>query len=241
MKVKTYPKQEFRRRNKDFVKRNWASLLLIVGIGATAGSITWFAWSGSARAFVLGAWTVGIAWALWACILFASGSINLRFGVWGERFTRDEFKKLRKHGWTFVQGIRLGHGDVDCVAFSPAGVFAVEAKWISDRPKDKYVARDRSSHAWQAGRNAAGIKDRLEELSVKTHVQPVVVLWGPGAVAPKPVGSLHDGVPILHGLDLTQWLRGRPESIDQQTVQVVKEKLAEILATQGPLELRNDF
>ncbi|MEX0874883.1 MAG: nuclease-related domain-containing protein [Actinomycetota bacterium] len=207
---------------------------MILAVLAVPGSLLWLNSNASVRMFALGALTVGAAWAVFNAIMFGSGSINHRFGAWGEEATHDELKKLRKHGWNLVQGILLTRGDVDAIVVGPGGVLALEVKWINDRPRTNgQVLRIQTAYAGQAAANARSVGLLLKHSGVDVKVRPIVVVWGQGSSAIATSDQIHNGVPIVQGPDLVNWLLQLPKALDDDKRNLVRTKLDERLAVQA--------
>ena len=69
--------------------------------------------------------------ALYNWCLMASGASGATLGEAGEEWTSNELRRLRRHGWKFVNGLQFRVGDIDHVAVGPDGVVVIESKWTS--------------------------------------------------------------------------------------------------------------
>ena len=166
-----------------------------------------------------------------------------RLGQEGERRTAKRLKRLTSAGWSAWHDLASdGRGNVDHVVLGQAGVFLLDSKnylgemtfgdgvlrirWVED-PDDGWEARTLTSAAKRA---SAKLSDRIgRACGMSPWVQPVVVLWGrfeQGAVE-------HDGVWLVRGDDLEEWLRARPPQLDQLTVRRLADAL-DALASPSP-------
>jgi nuclease-like protein len=123
-------------------------------------------------------------------------------GLEGEQMAGAALEDLASEGVLAVHDLDVGNGNVDHVAITPSGVFAIEVKHLSggrfhvrrgtglmqgNRPADR--------HAAQARRNALAVRELLLRSRIDVRVTPVLVstkaeVWrdgfdiGPVRVAP---------------------------------------------------------
>gem|GEM_PF-5835187 len=170
--------------------RYWWALgivALVITLSATA-----FAWMTSVGIFssfaggvlVGGTAVAGVAGIYWI-VDFVSGSRGARFGLAGEQATASLFesRSMRMAGWSVVHGVPFaGRGDIDHIAFGPAGVLAIETKWTSGA----WAARDGTLRGPidDPFDQVSGGADRLERFLISrgapVPVTPVLVVWGRG-------------------------------------------------------------
>lgn len=128
-------------------------------------------------------------------------------GAWGEERTAEILKTARKRGhvWGWVDNIDLGGYDIDHIALAPGGVLALETKW-----KFRELGRGRwlNNDLHQAARNAEKARSVLRSKDIGTvyEVTPVLVVWGKGSHEIADEGEIVDGVHLVAGADLEQWL-----------------------------------
>ena len=108
----------------------------------------------------------------------------------GEEMTAEAVRNRRRrwNGWRLVNGIYFrGHGDVDHVLVGPGGIFALESKWTSipwqRSAQGGIIGPEERDPLLQACDGAHKIEGLLSLWPQRFHlaVDPVVVLWGPGA------------------------------------------------------------
>jgi hypothetical protein len=125
-------------------------------------------------------------------------------GLEGEQLAGKALTALAPEGVLALHDLDVGRGNVDHVAITPAGVFALEVKHLSggrfhvrrgsglmqgNRPADR--------HAAQARRNALAVRDLLKSAGIDVRVTPVLVstkaeVWRDGFdIGPVRVAPLH--------------------------------------------------
>ena len=130
-------------------------------------------------------------------------------GLQGERLAGEALEELGPRGVVAVHDLALTRGNVDHVAISPHGVFAIEVKHL--RGGRFHVRRGRGlmqgnrpadAHAAQTRRSASAIHDLLLEAGIDLWVHPVLVstkaeVWRGGfrigkvqVVPPEALGAL---------------------------------------------------
>jgi hypothetical protein len=165
------------------------------------------------RTYLLGFLTASIIGVvLWSLDLL-SGTHNLRLGIVGEKATAEAVlaRRQRRQGWRLVNGLYFGgYGDVDHILVGPGGVFALESKWTGVEwtvTRDGIVGpsgRDPLSQARNGARKVESML-RLGKERFDVTVQPVVVLWGPGAPSIDSGWTEIGGVLVFEGRRRNQW------------------------------------
>lgn len=159
------------------------------------------------------------------------GAHQLR-GAWGEENTRDELRKARRRGhiWDAAHDVRLEVGDLDhVVATRRGGIVVLDSKWrsiVSDG-----AAVELAERARRVRTRAEALVDthlprqRGRRMAQRAKVRPAVVVWGAMASHLPPDFS-HDGVDVIPGNQLCDWLAG----LDGTPVErdVAEEFLAEV-------------
>lgn len=143
-----------------------------------------------------------------------------RQGAQGEKATAKALRPLVRDGWTLVNDIDTGRGNIDHVLVGPPGVVLLESKNLSgvlsvaagvlsvawrEEPDDGYENR---RLARQMKNRAQNLEQRLQRQGIEVSVQPLVVLWGDfsqGSVLNK-----RTGVAWVDGRQLQRVLRARP-------------------------------
>ncbi len=161
-------------------------ILIVVGTGAILLALPSPLWW---RSFLVGfLFASALASLLW--FLHVSAGVHVQWlGLMGERATAEAVsrRRMRRLGWHVVSGLFFdGHGDVDHVLVGPGGVFAVESKWtsspwtVTELGIDGPLGRDPVAQARDGARKVESML-RFGKERFDIRVQPLVVLWGPGA------------------------------------------------------------
>jgi hypothetical protein len=186
-------------------------------------------------------WGLGVGGAA-AVVMFAFDSPpwhieRWRVGANGERATARALRPLVAAGWTLVNDIQTGHGNIDHVLAGPPGVFLLDTKnlhgvvsvergvlsvrWHED-PDDGYEAPRLARRVRGA---AAGLHATLSEQGCDVWVQPIVVLWG--SFDQRSLQS--DGVAWIHGTDLATVLANRPIELSVHATEAVGQALRRLI------------
>lgn len=208
MTRQSFARRQFRRNLRTFLITNrWPLLLLaamLIGCAALA------------RLLGAGAYQQGLVDGLLA-MLWVAGTMQLFFmhteglqqlaGAWGEERTSEILDLARKRGhvWGAVHNIDMGGYDLDHVAFTPGGVLALESKW-----KFRELGRGRwlNGDLHQASRNAQKVRSVLRSKDIGSiyEVVPVLVVWGKGCQQIVAGAEVLDGVHVVAGPHLLDWL-----------------------------------
>jgi hypothetical protein len=186
-----------RRIQYDYVRAHWRLLAggviaIVVPVYATSLLLP----GGFVRGLFVGAVLAGTAGLIVNWVMQVTGTAPTMMGDTAEQWTASELRKLRKHGWRLVNGLRLTQEDNDHLLVGPGGVYVLETKWSNRTwrlsPPDHYV-----QHACQqAISNAHRVHSWLGRRRF-TSVHPVVMLWGPG------VSELQDNVALQQWGEVT--------------------------------------
>jgi hypothetical protein len=151
------------------------------------------------------------------------GIATRQMGYDAELWTAEALRRLRLSGWRFAHDVRFEWFNIDHVAFGPKRVLVIETKWLGAQ---RDLQRAVLEAADQAERGAKKIKNLLRSTPPEDRVvDPVIVLWGPGAPregVPSPV----NGVEVICAGQRGAWVRtlgqerGRP---DRQAHKAVKD------------------
>jgi hypothetical protein len=156
---------------------------------------------------------------------------NWRLGRDGERATAKELRKLKPEGWTAQHDLADKYGNLDHVVIGPGGVFLLDSKhrWGTFAIENGVLTYrypttpgSRQSMATVPGRLKATARDlerRLQkDLGWIVDVRPVVVLWADFRAGE----AVLDGVPVVRGDRLSEWLRGQPSRVSAEDQKVVR-------------------
>ena len=157
---------------------------------------------GFARGVVLTAY-VGV---LVLMFLMTTEGVQQLAGAWGEDNTRDQLKVARKRKciWGSVDNIEVSGVDIDHLVLTPAGAFALESKWHF-RELTRNMLDSDVQQARARARTAASVL-RSKHIDEPMDVTPVVVVWGRAQREIPEEGVHYDGVDVVAGADLPQWL-----------------------------------
>lgn len=170
-----------RRKQRDFVRRNWRILVgvgggMLVAVGVLAPVVP----SPFARGLYLGSFGTAIIGLMAFWVVQATGTAPTMMGDEAEQWTAQELRKLRARGWKLINHISLRGWDIDHVLVGPGGAFTIETKWTADAWKP--VEHDDRVRAAcdQAVQNARTVRLWLKRAELGV-VEPVIFLWGSGA------------------------------------------------------------
>jgi hypothetical protein len=140
--------------------------------------------------------------------LLSGDAAYLIAGALGEAHTAEELEAARKAGsiWSYVANVEASGRDVDHVVLTPSGVIAVETKWRFKGATEAWL-RESAVKAESAARQARLVL-QSKTIDVRLEVRPLVVVWG-GARREIPDHQIVDGVAVIRGDHLLQWLTGR--------------------------------
>ena len=188
----------------------WRGRWLIAGAGAWlvgAALVVLFVPFGptSFRAFVAGSLVTSWGWMIYVTSILRTYPATM--GEWGESFTR-ELLARREFGWPVVDDVPLEHRNVDHVAISPRAVLATETKYIGP---GRRCSTDRYGEAAlnNARSSARSVRSILRSQGITTTpVEPVLMLWGPGAPQFPSGWTAVGEVQVVHGTSATdEWRR----------------------------------
>jgi hypothetical protein len=213
--------QRFQARRRAWWRRIWWTLppfaVFLVAVPVVLGRVL-------APEHMTFYWGAGLGLAFGVVVALADSPPHhierWRQGAQGEKATAKALRPLVRRGWTLVNDIDTGRGNLDHVLVGPPGVFLLESKNLSgvlavaagvlsvrwrEEPDDGYENR---RLARQMRNRAQELERQLQRHGVEVSVQPLVVLWGDF-----PQGSVlnkRTGVAWVDGEQLQRVLRERP-------------------------------
>lgn len=212
--------RSWRRRNRKL----FAILALICGsvlVGSFFAERTWTAPSyflgfvgGCAFCFFLVAWWSPPGWIE-----------NWQEGAWGEQATAKVLRQLEAEGWMILHDLLAGRGNVDHIAVGPGGVFLPDSKRLAGEVavQDGHVMVTRFDDPGlfytfnadpQLLRLARQTHDRVKAATrINLWVVPVLVIW-----SDFPQREFQGRCAYVHGEELVNWLRRRPQAIAPERV-----------------------
>jgi hypothetical protein len=145
---------------------------------------------------------------------------NWQSGAWGEQSTARVLRQLETDGWVVLLDLDAGRGNVDHIAIGPGGAYLLDSKRLAgsvivssagvsgrrlDDPDLAYQHAG-SAHLLNLARQT---HERVFASSrIRTWVTPVMVLW-----ADFPQRVVAERCVYVHGDELVEWLRSRPQTI----------------------------
>lgn len=223
-----WARQRVAARRRQLLRDHWRGLLkaisaiiavsvvVIVLAGLFVGA--WLAWL-----MVGGVYAALIA--TWLMVFEIADPITRRFasGATGEELTADRLRECASLGWRAVHNIAIRPRDIDHLAVGPGGVLAIESKcpdagwdWLRSHNHHLEWVRQADKAAFRSG---ALIKQHFGD---RVDVRPVLVVWTRG-LAGEPVDI--DGVRVMHGSDLPEFLRSLPATLDAEQIRRIHDAL----------------
>lgn len=184
-----------------------------------------FVADGAWRGAVVGAAVASGLWLATVIAVIFSGATTRYAGATAEEWTAIELRRLRREGWRLVNGLKVrGEYDVDHVVVGPGGALVVETKWSADvwpmtAGHGGFMSDRLVDAARAARRNAGDVSTLLRgELGARA-IRPLVVVWSPGQPLDGPEARDLEGVTVVRGGALRQWLEKlEPGSLDPAAV-----------------------
>jgi hypothetical protein len=190
---------------------------LLWGIAVTLAffGIVWLPFSAAGLGIV-----VGIRY-------FASGGRALDFGPWftgasGESQVSQALKELEPLGYTVINDVNKGHGNVDHVVVGPTGVFAIETKNRGGRvvaDRGRLINRWDAKYASQTVHEAMWVRDRVAVRFVKA-----LLVYPSAKVEPDVI--LLPRVTVLSLARLNAEITSQPASLSADEIQRVTKALS---------------
>lgn len=231
-----YPRREFRRRYRRWVRSNVKAVLVLIAAAIVSLAAITIPFLVLGKATVVVYYGLGLAHAVIVAVylLLAHSAFlahdreaiwHLR-GAWGEENTRDELQRAKRKRviWGWVDSISLQAGDLDhLVVTRNGGLVALDSKWRSQATATDNL--DIARAASRARLRAEGLTQTLMKSergarhrarSNPLAVRSAVVLWGAAQHA-VPHGTQIDGIDFIAGRKLRGWLEhleGQPVAKD---------------------------
>lgn len=230
---------------RDFVRPNWAVLLAMMVVPGTVGYVTTLFTRESERIkwFYIGITGISGFWLVLILLIIWTGIGNPLMGLDGENRTAEVLRKFRREGWELVNGMKLkGDWDIDHVLVGPAGVLVIESKWShkvwpSDSNRKTYMSGRLKSAVSQVIDNREQFKSFFRKDLVGITVTSVCVLWSHTYESDEPTSFQTDGVVVIHGPALEDWMRSLTANwLDAKKI----EKLSVILELQTAIQDQQD-
>jgi len=201
------------RRYLGQLRANWIPFIFLALLPLVFAVFAEFMLRGTVRWLVVGAAVISGPWLVAMTALVLSGAAPQVMGLQAEEWTAQEFRALRRKGWYLVSGLKpKPKFDVDLIAIGPAGLMVIEVKWSGDAwPKEqsgsRYMQQQLSRSIQQVKWNLQDVQKILGHSIDGLPVFAVCVLWTADTTSNPTEASLIDGVNVIAGPRLGDWLR----------------------------------
>lgn len=230
-----HARRVIRQRHREMLRDRWWAFASIVAIGAALCVAAQLLLWDDAAPYVVGAIALATVWACRELLTSVDGLANMRLGILGEEWTTGELRKLRRHGWHFVNHVMLERGDVDHAVLGPGGFFAIDSKYRADWKSEESELDHRAKAVVQ---QANKLQHRLRVRSPR--VAPIVAMWGPRLDGRFASRFEHHGVIFCPGRDLVEHLLSLPAVTEPEVVEAAFGALDEYVARRDVGEARDD-
>jgi len=185
------------------------------------------------RWFILGVLSVTGPFLAVGMVLLFSGATTPLMGLYGEEWTAQQFRSMKKNGWRLVNGLQLrSREDIDHVAIGHGGVFVVETKWSSDswpmgESGDGFNRSALEGALKQVKRNLRDFSWHFKKELGEITAQPVCVLWSSNPSGEPEAIQIVDGVLVVPGPLLRRWLSDLAMTVvDDDRIEVITTAVA---------------
>ena len=179
-RVRTHEEQRRWSRSISAIRGGWAALLLgFIVMSGTGVVLLAMPIQPVFKGVLAGVLFASACWAPFTVVTVATYSATT--GSWGESFTKDLFQHHRPP-WPVVHDVPMQARNIDHVAVSPRAVLAIETKYIGgSSPWDKNALRGRFLGRARESARSVRLLLRSADMRLNLPVDPVLMLWGPGA------------------------------------------------------------
>jgi hypothetical protein len=203
----SYARRQMQITFRTYLAANWRPLILLALVLSAATLPVYFTDHRWQQGFMTGVMaTAFLSLTVLGFALHTEGLQQLA-GAWGEDNTCAELDKARKRGhiWGAVHNIEFGgFGDIDHVVLTPGGVLALETKWKFRELARNWLHKDLRQASSAAGKTRSVL--RSKGIDAVHDVTPVVVVWGKGGHEIADGGEVVDGVHLVYGGELADWM-----------------------------------
>lgn len=204
-RVRTHEEQRRWSQSISAIRGGWATLLLgFLVVTGTAVFVLALPTNPVFKGVLAGVLFASAFWAPFTVVTVATYSATT--GSWGESFTKDLLQRHRPP-WPVVHDVPMQGRNVDHVAVSPRAVLAIETKYIGGiSPWEKHTLRERFLGQARDSARSVRLLLRSADMRLNIPVEPVLMLWGPGA--PKhETWTRYDDVIVVAGRNARQFLK----------------------------------
>lgn len=179
-------------------------------VGACVVAIPIFAISEPAAVpYLVGAALVGFVWFQRELVTAATATFASRMGAWAEEWTAAELRPLSRRGAHVEHNISFAELDADHVAVGEWGITVIETKWTQyplSATADDARCRDAVVQARRAARKIRLLLTGRGQLPSNLPVEPVVIIWGPGAPRMTHGWTRVLGTIVVEGRQAQKWI-----------------------------------
>jgi hypothetical protein len=199
------------------LRRNWPTFVGMGLLPLIFAIFAEFTLRGAVRWLVVGAAAISGPWLVVLAALLLSGAAPQMMGLQAEEWTAQELRTMYRKGWKVISGLKpKPNFDIDHIAIGPAGLFVVEVKWSGDQwPTEKtgnsYMRKQLIASINQVKWNLRDLKQILGDTAGALPASAVCVLWSGDSTSETTEIMEIDGVTIVPGPLLRNWLRGLRE------------------------------
>jgi Holliday junction resolvase-like predicted endonuclease len=197
---------ELRRRHYRYLRRAWPFAAGFAATMAAVAALVCMAAPSAHRDAIAAAFGATTVWLVVLGVIVGSGTAPLIMGDTGEQWTAATLRALRGRGWRSMHHVTLRFGNIDHIAFGPAGVVVVETKWRArawDASPDAIAVLRAAVN--QARTNARDVALTLRSQLPTAPLHAVVVLWT-AADSTNLAPRVNEDVTVVAGRDLEGWI-----------------------------------
>ncbi len=204
----SYARRLLRANLRSFLRANALGTIAVAAILAISPVSAFFLSPPFTQGVTVGLMAVLFPGIVFFAFVIHTGGLHQVVGAFGEDNTHDELKKATKRGhiWGHIRNVELDHTDIDHIVIGPGRIFAIETKWHMRNADAGSLARD-TFQAQRSARKAQSIL-RSKGIDHPHDVVPLVIVWGAGRFDVPEGGAVVDGVQVLRGTELADWLSG---------------------------------
>lgn len=218
------------------LRGNWFAFVCLGLLPLVFAVFAEFMLRGTIRWLVVGAALISGPWLVAMTALVLSGSAPQMMGLQAEEWTAQELRSMRRKGWYLVSGLKpKPEFDIDHIAIGPAGLMVIEVKWSGDswptaQSGSKYMRQQLSKSIQQVKWNLRDTQRILGDTANGLPSFAACVLWSGDTTSEAPKESIIDGVVVISGPRLGEWLRSlEPATVTRGQIEKVWRQLSDFI------------